>query len=82
MASTADSMVPYAVMTMTWVSGEERWMASRSCMPSMLGMRRSVRTTSYGPSPRASRALVPSAASATRCPAWRRRSAVVARMFF
>jgi hypothetical protein len=44
-ASTAVSMVPWAVTTITGRSGERCAMRFSSPMPSRLGMRRSVRTT-------------------------------------
>ena len=44
-AVTASGMVPWAVRISTGSEGESRWMASKSAMPSMPCMRRSVTTT-------------------------------------
>src|SRR5574337_374339 len=82
MASTADSMVPKAVMTMTWVAGALSSAPRRTSMPSTAPMRRSVSTTSKLSDPSRWMAAAPSSASTTSWPACRSRMAVVARMFF
>src|SRR5256712_3912518 len=69
MASTALSMVPYPVSTTAAGALSCSCIARRSCMPSMTGILRSVRTTSKLVSARRARAASPGGACSTSCPA-------------
>src|SRR2546422_6754593 len=81
MASTALSMVPYPVSTTAAGALSCSCIARRSCMPSMTGILRSVRTTSKLVSARRARAASPCVACSTSCPARSRFLASVRAMF-